>query len=133
MRAVFARFRVVSSEQVLKHLTEQFGIKRDFLLYGCVLLHCELIMVPNRGDQPVGTKKQAVGDGIVAALGGVVGKAVQTSATCLDAFKAVKTVKQAAVDEGRLVEQFDQAVGILNLFPVSVHGKDCGGRHGSVC
>ena len=43
-------FRVVRCQQVLKHLTEQFRVKRHILIKRHILLHCEIVAFENVDD-----------------------------------------------------------------------------------
>ena len=119
LAGVLAGFGVVGGEEVLEDLAEQFRVERDVLLDGRVLLDGELVAV-EEPDEAAVAEEEAVGNGVAVALGGVVGEAVDAVAAGAVRLLAVEAVEEAAVDDGRLLEEVEERVGVGHFVAVAV-------------
>ena len=116
----FPRLGIERPEQVLEHLAEEFRIKRDIGIVRVVLVNREFVGVKQWNDALLGMEEEPVRN-VRLALARVREPVEEHKLAALAlALLPVKTVKEGAVEERRLLYQFLERRCILEFLFVTV-------------
>ena len=114
------RFRIIDTEQVLEHLSEQFRVKCYFLFNGCVFLNGKLIVREEREESCFFVKEQFRGNVQFPSGVYVIGEAIDAIPTGARSLKRIQAVKQPTVDERHLLEVLQKRLGIVEQVFVTI-------------